>query len=232
MNRERMDEALRATLEDHRLSRGEKKALGDLVAEDLHREARAIWRGRAFELAKAALATADAPGERRAILDWLEEVVKLLMREPPTNRGALAEVLFSPGDACRERIASLLRSATESADICVFTITDDRLAGPILQAHLRGVRVRIVSDDGKSQDLGSDVDRLRDAGVPVRVDRSEHHMHHKYAVFDGATLVTGSYNWTRSAAEHNRENVVVTDDPRLVASFQEAFARLWADLED
>ena len=68
MNRERMDEALRATLEDHRLSRGEKKALGDLVAEDLHREARAIWRGRAFELAKAALATADAPGERRAIL--------------------------------------------------------------------------------------------------------------------------------------------------------------------
>ena len=41
---------------------------------------------------------------------------------------------------------------------------------------------------------------LAELGVAVRIDRSEHHMHHKFALFDDAILATGSYNWTRSAA--------------------------------
>jgi phosphatidylserine/phosphatidylglycerophosphate/cardiolipin synthase-like enzyme len=53
-------------------------------------------------------------------------------------------------------------------------------------------------------------------------------MHHKFAVFDARTLLTGSYNWTRSAAEDNRENVLVVDDPRLVRPFVETFEELWA----
>ena len=43
--------------------------------------------------------------------------------------------------------------------------------------------------------------------------------------------MTGSYNWTRSAAEHNRENLAVTDDRRLVAAFSEEFERLWTEFE-
>jgi phosphatidylserine/phosphatidylglycerophosphate/cardiolipin synthase-like enzyme len=54
-------------------------------------------------------------------------------------------------------------------------------------------------------------------------------MHHKFAIFDQRLLVTGSYNWTRSAAERNRENLAVTDDRRLVAAFREEFERLWRD---
>jgi phosphatidylserine/phosphatidylglycerophosphate/cardiolipin synthase-like enzyme len=52
-------------------------------------------------------------------------------------------------------------------------------------------------------------------------------MHHKFAVFDGLYLVTGSYNWTRSAATHNEENIVVSSDPRLVADFKRTFDSLW-----
>ena len=96
----------------------------------------------------------------------------------------------------------------------------------------RGVRVRIVSDDDKSEDLGSDVDRLRAAGAQVVLDASEAHMHHKFAVFDGQQLVTGSFNWTRSASEVNAENLVVTDDPRLVGAFANEFERLWQRLGD
>ncbi len=53
-------------------------------------------------------------------------------------------------------------------------------------------------------------------------------MHHKFALFDGRTLLNGSYNWTRSAFTQNEENVVVGSDERLVAVFQEQFDKMWA----
>lgn len=117
--------------------------------------------------------------------------------------------------------------ARKTADVCVFTITDDRLADALLDAHRRAVAVRIITDDSKAEDLGSDVDRLGRAGIAVRVDRSPYHMHHKFAILDGSTLMTGSYNWTRGAARDNEENLIVTGDPRLVSPFVTTFERLW-----
>jgi cardiolipin hydrolase len=65
----------------------------------------------------------------------------------------------------------------------------------------------------------------------VRTDTSEHHMHHKFALFDGAFLVTGSYNWTLSAASFNEENIIVSNDRRLIQAFSETFAKLWQAFE-
>jgi len=142
----------------------------------------------------------------------------------------LAEAWFSPGDDCAHRIAQLIAHARKSVDIAVFTITDDRISEAILQAHRKGVELRIATDDEKAGDLGSDIPRLRAAGVPVRMDRSEFHMHHKFAIFDGEHLLTGSYNWTRGASRDNEENFLVTGDPRLVAAFARTFERLWKRL--
>ncbi len=52
-------------------------------------------------------------------------------------------------------------------------------------------------------------------------------MHHKFALFDGRRLVTGSYNWTRSAAEFNEENFIVTGDSQLTSAFARTFEDLW-----
>ena len=57
------------------------------------------------------------------------------------------------------------------------------------------------------------------------------HMHHKFAVFDGKIVVSGSYNWTRSAAEDNEENIVVTNEQKIVQSFHEQFGRLWTQMQ-
>jgi phosphatidylserine/phosphatidylglycerophosphate/cardiolipin synthase-like enzyme len=53
-------------------------------------------------------------------------------------------------------------------------------------------------------------------------------MHHKFAIFDGIYLVTGSYNWTRTAASFNEENIVVSSDRRLIGDFRKTFESLWA----
>ena len=56
-------------------------------------------------------------------------------------------------------------------------------------------------------------------------------MHHKFALADCAVLLTGSYNWTRSAASSNEENFLITGDRRFVDAFARQFEKLWKTLE-
>ncbi|KAF9975252.1 hypothetical protein BGZ65_008342 [Modicella reniformis] len=136
--------------------------------------------------------------------------------------------IFFPSEQSFNKLVKTLDDAKKSMDICVYTITDDHLANAIIRAHERGVKVRIISDNDKAGDLGSDVDRLRDENnIPVRVDNSPSHMHHKFAVVDDALVINGSYNWTKGARFDNRENLTLTNAPKAVQEFKAEFERLW-----
>ena len=220
-----MRRALERTLDDLRLSRGERGALEQLLRDPpADANELASLRQTAFDLARER--TTD--GMSRDLLDWLELVNRLLIPKAK-SRGEVAEAFFTPG--CLDRIRSLIHDAERSIDICVFTITDDRITSEILDAKSRGLALRIISDDDKANDPGSDVDRLASRGIAVRFDRTEHHMHHKFAVFDRTILTTGSYNWTRSAEAFNHENLIVSDDPRLVRPYVDTFEDLWHRLD-
>ena len=223
-----LTEILQQTLDDQRLSRNERRALRDTLKDLIKDKASQLkCHQAAFELARN---TIDQ-GNSSAVLEWLEDVSQVIRQAATPDKPTTdAEVVFSPGDHCWQRIASLLKSSRHSIDICVFTITDDRITSAILDAHGRKVAVRIITDNDKAFDRGSDVERLARAGVDVCVDRTRHHMHHKFAIFDRKRLLTGSYNWTRSAASSNEENFIIVDDPRLKTSFQEEFDRLWKEL--
>jgi mitochondrial cardiolipin hydrolase len=224
MNTQELDQALRATLEDGRISRGERQALSEVLQEAPLDAARlAQLRARAFMLAR------ERTTEPRALeaLSWVEDLLRLLAHlEAPATSGT-SRAYFSPGEACLAAILGELGRARNSADVCVFTITDDRIAHAILQAHARKVRVRIITDNDKQYDGGSDIERLRGAGIALKIDETEHHMHHKFAVLDGTTLLNGSYNWTRSASAFNEENLIVTSEPGLVQTFAGHFGRMW-----
>jgi phosphatidylserine/phosphatidylglycerophosphate/cardiolipin synthase-like enzyme len=225
MKLDEVDEILLKTLDDQRLSRGEKKVLTALFAEHKERpQDLAYIRHRAFEVARNQL----YDSRQKQVVTWLEEVVKAVAHAAgPEPVPPLAEAHFSPGDDCRRRIVSLIGLARRTAEICVFTITDDRIAHALLEAHGRGVAIRIITDDDKMDDRGSDIEDLARAGISVRTDHTSHHMHHKFAIFDGMFLVTGSYNWTFSAASFNEENIVVSNDGRLIQAFGATFERLW-----
>jgi cardiolipin hydrolase len=220
---------LRQSLADHKLSGGEKSSLAQWLAANVTTDQeRGVARHEVFAAAKAA-------ADPAAAIDWLEDVLKVLLPVVPSSAGppqtaAKAEAFFSPGDACRLHIAHRFASARQTADVCVFTVTDDRITRAVLDCHRRGVKVRIITDNEKAFDPGSDVGRLREAGVPLKVDATPFHMHHKFAVFDRQRLVNGSYNWTRGAAEQNEENLIDTGDPALVAAFAGAFEALWERL--
>ena len=44
---------------------------------------------------------------------------------------------------------------------------------------------------------------------------------------DGAWLLNGSFNWTRSASVNNEENLLVTDDAVLIGAYRREFEELW-----
>ena len=242
MQLDEFDQVLRATLDDVRLSRSEKRALSEVLADlPLEEHQLAVMRHHAFDMVLAEMdhslavdcVSWDVDLSRHGpLLDWLEEVMKVLSPPAtPPSGGVESHAYFSPDDNVARVIINLFEKEHQTIDICVFTITDDRIARAILKAHRRGCQVRVVTDQSKATDLGSDIEEFRQAGIPVRCDRSEHHMHHKFAIFDNATLVNGSYNWTRNAALFNEENLIVTSDPSLVHDFRKTFERLWKEFE-
>lgn len=219
------------TLADDRLSDDEKRGLVQALREaSPPEEGLRQLRNRAFDLVRDRLA-AGSDADPLGLLRWLEGVVRALDVGRSSEGGKPhASASFSPGPACLQAIQGQLRAARRRVDICVFTLSDDRITDEVLAAHQRGVAVRILTDNDKEFDAGSDIAALRAAGVPVAVDRTDAHMHHKFAIVDGAWLLNGSYNWTRSACFHNEENVVLCNDPGLVRQFQAQFDALWSRL--
>lgn len=218
-----LDQQLRDSLQDLKLSNEERDELRELGSELAPDQVRYL-RNRAFDLVRE-LCQAD-PANLQPALKWLEQVVRTLDLAGAVAP-AVASAHFSPGEECRRKIRELCCQARHSVDICVYTISDDQLSSEILACHGRGVRVRVISDNEKQHDEGSDIQALRHAGVDVRIDDSPFHMHHKFALFDGRLLLNGSFNWTRSASTSNEENLLVIDNAHLVARYLAEFDSLW-----
>ncbi len=221
MDQKQLTQWLAESLRDRKLDGNEKQALRELLQRASPDQKRFV-RNRAFDLVREALPAGDA----QDLFQWLEQVSKTL-DAPVSSESLWASAHFSPGAECRTAILDLLHRTRTELDICVFTLSDDRITQAVLACHQRGVAVRVITDNDKANDEGSDVDLLRKAGVPVRMDHTEFHMHHKFALFDGKWLLNGSFNWTRSASDFNQENILITPDALLVQAFAAQFERLW-----
>ncbi len=223
MNRKELSAALMTTLEDGKISRGERTALRSLASDaQLDENERLALQAEVFDAARERLQT--DPG----VLDWLEDAVKVLRPDAP--RQARCDVFFGPEGPMVETLVDLIGRTQRTLDIAVFTLTDDRLSRALVDLHRRGVKIRILTDDDKEWDKGSDIRRLAEAGIAVARDQSPHHFHHKFAIFDRRKLVNGSYNWTRGADRNNRENFMVTDIRTAVMAYQAGFDQMWAVL--
>lgn len=216
---------LKTSLEDFILSKSEKKALKavlndkQLSKNDLNR-----LRSEIFKLSKEHL----RDHQSQQLLNWLEQANKLLL--PTSQAESKFESFFSPGNNCRQAICNEISYASRTIDICVFTISDNIIRDKIIYALTKGVKVRIITDDDKTMDMGSDIEYLHKKGAIIKTDNTSYHMHNKFAIFDDATLISGSYNWTRSAAEYNQENIIVCNEPQLTKQFKKEFERLWLNM--
>ena len=164
--------------------------------------------------------------ERRRVLAVLAILFFLGVPSPALPA---SEVYFSPAGNIRQRLLAAIRDARETVDVAVYHITSFELADALAAAKARGVRVLLLTDREKLRAGGEAYRILERHRIPVRGLGSAEAslMHHKFAVFDGKLLATGSYNWTQSAERANYENLVVLTDSETVARFTREFERLW-----
>ncbi|WP_231901142.1 phospholipase D-like domain-containing protein, partial [Prochlorococcus sp. MIT 1303] len=56
-------------------------------------------------------------------------------------------------------------------------------------------------------------------------------LHHKFAVIDNKTVVTGNFNWSPAAAHTNDETLLVIHSPKLAAHSTREMNRMWRSAE-
>jgi len=103
------------------------------------------------------------------------------------------------------------------------------LANAVIDAHNRGVRVRVYLDKDQKEAQYSKSRYLTKQGITIHYSSNPYIMHHKFAVMDNEVVITGSYNWTASAGERNNENLLVIRDPPLASRYKQEFYRLWSE---
>lgn len=129
------------------------------------------------------------------------------------------EVYYSPKGGCTEAIVAELNNAKATVLVQAYSFTSAPIAKAIVDAHKRGVDVRVVLDKSRQTEKYSSADFVAHAGIPVWIDDKHAIAHNKVMVIDGATVVTGSFNFTKSAEIRNAENLLLIRSKELAAKY-------------
>jgi len=125
-------------------------------------------------------------------------------------------------------LAAAINNVRTTLDIAAFELNNEVITAAILDAHERGVTVRIVTDDEHGiEDDDSTLIELELAGVPIVNDERTALMHNKFMIMDSITLWMGSMNYTVNGVYRNNNNALSLRSRRLVESYQAEFDEMF-----
>ncbi|XP_022166844.1 mitochondrial cardiolipin hydrolase-like isoform X2 [Myzus persicae] len=122
-----------------------------------------------------------------------------------------------------------LQKARKTMDICMFAISNKPIAKEIIDAHKRGVLVRIIVSNCILFE-SKEIKVLKKTGIKLKYqkDFNSSYMHNKFAIIDSTWLIQGSMNWTHQATYGNWESCIITDLQSLIVPFAIGFEKTWA----
>jgi phosphatidylserine/phosphatidylglycerophosphate/cardiolipin synthase-like enzyme len=85
----------------------------------------------------------------------------------------------------------------------------------------------VMEDEQIRSNVGTEYDPFKQAGMDVFIDGNPGQMHHKTMIVDGEIVINGSYNFTRSAEEHNDENLAIIYNREIAKYFMQEFQRVY-----
>jgi phosphatidylserine/phosphatidylglycerophosphate/cardiolipin synthase-like enzyme len=142
---------------------------------------------------------------------------------------SLVEVYFLPDDGVSDRIVELISQAESSISFMAYSFTSDPIGEAMIQRAADGISVRGVIDEGRATaETGAEYPAFLEAGLDVRLDGITGLMHNKVIILDGSIVITGSYNFTRSAEEKNDENCIIVHDAAIARQYQQEFENVYS----
>ena len=129
----------------------------------------------------------------------------------------------NPSNSCGSLIAKEIAKAKNSIYVQAYGLTHYEIIGELIKAESRGVQVNILVD-GSNGNLGNSQtiakSNLYAHGVELSVDTiSRGIAHNKVMIIDGDRVITGSFNFTKSADTVNAENVVLIKNKDVAKSY-------------
>ncbi len=167
----------------------------------------------------AALLIALAP-----VALWpLQAVAQPVAQAAPFSSAKVA-LYFSPNGGAQAAIVREVDAARLWIRVQAYGFTSAPILDALKRAHLRGVKVRLILDRSNRTGKYSGATFMQNAGVPVLIDAKHSIAHNKIILIDGATLITGSFNFSKAAEEKNAENLLVLKDcPALMDAYNRNF---------
>lgn len=136
------------------------------------------------------------------------------------------EVYFCQVDNCQQEVISELQHAKYNIYFMTFSFTDDDIGNFLIEKHNQGVDIKGIFEKSQISKY-SEYEKLKQNNITVILDNNKYYMHHKVFIIDNSTVITGSYNPTRSGNEKNDENLVIIHDKSIANEYLKEFIRLW-----
>ncbi|MDB9465288.1 DUF655 domain-containing protein [Dolichospermum circinale] len=148
-------------------------------------------------------------------------------------------------------IDQTLSTSTKTVDLALFVFSDQQLANTLENLHDQEVQIRALIEPqfayrpysealdmmgfSLSDNCKYEVDNrpwknpISTVGVPILPQGDL--LHHKFAVIDHQTVITGSHNWSEAANHGNDEILIVIENPTIANHFQREFNRLYSKIK-
>ncbi len=151
------------------------------------------------------------------------------------------------------RLADSIQRTQNTLDIAAFEFDHPLLRDAVLEAHRRGVAVRVVTDnefgldvaayqaylaapEDEREDLADEMetlpdetllDDLHDSGIPVVDDGRSALMHNNFVILDGQEVWTGHWTYILGDTYRNNSNALTIFDPAIVSQYQAEFDEMF-----
>ena len=148
------------------------------------------------------------------------------------NEYSLSFCFTPPAGHCADEIAHEISKATTSVYIQAYGLTSKAIVDEIIQAHKHGVEIKAILDKSNLTAKHSLMQKLVTTKIPVKIDTVAGIAHNKVIIIDNKTVITGSFNFTKSADTRNAENVVFIHDKKSAEQYITNFNSRYSKSKD
>ncbi len=122
-------------------------------------------------------------------------------------------------------LIKIIKNSNKSFYGAFYDISSMQVADEMIAAYLRGVDVKLVTDNDTFS--GAAIAKILESGIPVIPDTGTGLMHNKFAIIDGITVFTGSYNATENCTWKNNNNALIIKSQELADIYNSEFNEMF-----